>query len=161
MLSVKQQYFLAFVLILVALIVGTGETNLVSKVNNMNQFQIGSENYYSKNGTLFKSELYFKFKDLITLFLIEARFKQYANFVVPQFRARKCYVMIPFVSLIPCCSSHIYAMQPIIILLFAARSNSLISNHYCYYKGHTPHKRLNFPKRFTNLLSGLMPLILN
>ena len=48
MLSVKQQYFLAFVIILVALIVGTGETNLISKVNNMKQFQIGYENYYTK-----------------------------------------------------------------------------------------------------------------
>ena len=68
MLSVKQQYFLAFVLILVTLIVGTGETNLISKENDMKQFQIGSENYYTKNGTLFKSEPYFKFKDYIVDF---------------------------------------------------------------------------------------------
>ena len=61
MLSVKQQYFLASVLILVALIVGT-------KVNNMKQFQIGSENDYTKNGTSFKSEPYFKFKDYIVDF---------------------------------------------------------------------------------------------
>ena len=64
MLSEKQQYFLASVLILVALIVGT----YISKVSNMKQFQIGSENYYTKNGTLFKSEPYFKFKDYIVDF---------------------------------------------------------------------------------------------
>ena len=68
MLSVKQQYFLAFVIILVALIVGTGETNLISKVNNMKQFQIGYENYYTKNGRLFKSKPHFKFKDYIVDF---------------------------------------------------------------------------------------------
>ena len=68
MLSVKQQYFLAFVLILAVLIVGKPILYLNSKVNNMKQFHIGSEKYYTKNGTLFKSEAYSKFKDYIVDF---------------------------------------------------------------------------------------------